>query len=872
MRPTWPLTGRAEELAFIAASLASGGGARGAVLAGSAGVGKTRLAREALARAEQRGMATRWVAATESARGVPLGAFAAMFRSVVVEDPIRALRGVTEELRAGDRGGGVIIGVDDAHLLDPWSAMLVHQLVLRDLAAVVVTVRTGASAPDAVTAVWKDLGLDRLEVQPLSEDKTGTLLETVLTAPIDIPSTRRMWALTRGNVLFLRELVDGEVRAGRLHADRGVWRWSGDPMISSELVEVVEARMGCLSGSVREVVDLLAIGEPLGADVLAALTDPVAVEDAEAQGLVSVERDGRRVKVMLAHPLYGETRLARVGPLRARRLRGDIVRALGRPGPWYAADTLRRAALAVQSDLVPDPELFLAGARLASNLADMSLAERLARAAVDAGGGFQSQLALATALTFQNHGGDAEAVLAELAGRVSSDFERSVVAVARAGNLLWGLRSPVPASVALARAEQSVQDTKCRVVLAAMRAALDVVDGRLDTAVDTAAEILADRNAPTEAVLLGSLSLVTGLALLGRGDELSAGAEHGYAIVGPSVEVSYLRFGLTFAHLHGLRLAGHLHEMEAVALTQGLACSEMLGRAPLYGIAFAGEAALARGRIDQAVRCFREILAALEPIDTQDLVLVSLLRLTEALAIAGDLSAAGRTCDRLESDRHPAYVFLGPDILLARAWVTAAEGHLRRAITVTHAAAAEAVRLGQPASEVMALQTAVRFGDRTVADRLATLAGTVDGPRAPAAAAHAFALAGNDGEALSRVSTQLEEMGDVLAAADASAQAATVHTERGRTGTANIAAARAQRLVQACGGAHTPAVDAAARPLPLTEREREIITLAARGLSNRAIAEQLVVSIRTVEGHLYNASARLGITNRSELASILFDS
>lgn len=77
-----------------------------------------------------------------------------------------------------------------------------------------------------------------------------------------------------------------EVRAGRLHADHGVWRWSGNPVISSELIEVVEARMGRLSGSVRDVVDLLAIGEPLGTDVLAALTDPVAVEQAEAQGLV----------------------------------------------------------------------------------------------------------------------------------------------------------------------------------------------------------------------------------------------------------------------------------------------------------------------------------------------------------------------------------------------------------------------------------------------------------------------------------------------------------------------------------------------------------------------------------------------------------
>jgi DNA-binding CsgD family transcriptional regulator len=84
-----------------------------------------------------------------------------------------------------------------------------------------------------------------------------------------------------------------------------------------------------------------------------------------------------------------------------------------------------------------------------------------------------------------------------------------------------------------------------------------------------------------------------------------------------------------------------------------------------------------------------------------------------------------------------------------------------------------------------------------------------------------------------------------------------------------VAAARARRLAEACEGARTPALVAAARPLPLTEREREIVTLAAQGLSNREIAERLVVSIRTTEGHLYRASAKLGITNRAELAPLL---
>jgi DNA-binding CsgD family transcriptional regulator len=51
----------------------------------------------------------------------------------------------------------------------------------------------------------------------------------------------------------------------------------------------------------------------------------------------------------------------------------------------------------------------------------------------------------------------------------------------------------------------------------------------------------------------------------------------------------------------------------------------------------------------------------------------------------------------------------------------------------------------------------------------------------------------------------------------------------------------------------------------LTAREREIATLAASGLSNREIADRLVVSPRTVENHLARAFVKLGVTSRREL-------
>ena len=84
------------------------------------------------------------------------------------------------------------------------------------------------------------------------------------------------------------------------------------------------------------------------------------------------------------------------------------------------------------------------------------------------------------------------------------------------------------------------------------------------------------------------------------------------------------------------------------------------------------------------------------------------------------------------------------------------------------------------------------------------------------------------------------------------------------------AAAAADRLAAACGGVQTPALILAAQPLPLSSREREIANLVAQGLTNRQIAERLVVSSRTVEGHIYRACIKLDISDREELAAMIW--
>jgi DNA-binding CsgD family transcriptional regulator len=206
--------------------------------------------------------------------------------------------------------------------------------------------------------------------------------------------------------------------------------------------------------------------------------------------------------------------------------------------------------------------------------------------------------------------------------------------------------------------------------------------------------------------------------------------------------------------------------------------------------------------------------------------------------------------------------------LLAAAWVAAARGRTSQARALAQEAAEFARTHGQHAREVVCLQAAIQFGDQHTAARLAELTELVDGPRAGLVARWAAALADHDGDALLAVSHDLEAMGDRIAAADAAAHASREFNQQNRRGPALTASGRADRLTTSCG-AITPATQAAAMPLPLTDCEREIAILISQGLSNIDIAQALTLSVRTIEGHIYRACARVGTATRTELAQLI---
>ena len=176
---------------------------------------------------------------------------------------------------------------------------------------------------------------------------------------------------------------------------------------------------------------------------------------------------------------------------------------------------------------------------------------------------------------------------------------------------------------------------------------------------------------------------------------------------------------------------------------------------------------------------------------------------------------------------------------------------------------------GDAAGERRSWRGDARLGERGCgADLRAILDDGADGDLWEAFARHGEALDADDGAGLDAASVDLERLGHVLAAAEAAAQAATCHADAGDRAAAVAARERSRSLAERCQGAQTPALAVKSSALrDLAPRELEVARLAGRGASNKEIAEELGISVRTVETYLYRIFFKLGVESRAELVS-----
>lgn len=852
--------GREGELGSIAAALAA---ESTVVLVGEAGVGKTRLAHEAVHRCGGE-CRHEWVVGTRAAASIPLGAVSHLLPEGAQP---RDTGGLVRAVAAGMTGPArVIVGVDDAHLLDEASAALLHQLAVRRAAGVVATVRTGEPASDALLALWKDTG-ERLAVRPLPDEAVDQMLAQELAGPIDPISRRRLRQLAGGNPLLLRELLADARQAGTLSEYEGVWRWRGPVPSGARVGDLVAARLRALDPATRGVLEVVACGEPLGLSVVERLAGSEAVEAAERSGMVVVERSGVRTALRLAHPLYGEVLRAAMPVVRARaiwRVLADELTA----GPMRRRDDALLAGVwELQSGTVRRPAVLLAAARQAMARFDLALAERLtrgARAAASDGADVEREAdwLLAEILQFRGRGTEAAAVLPDRAPAVADP----TWAVTRALILYWGLGEREKAEAALDKPDTPEGG---RDLVEATRSWIVLFDGRCREALAVAESVLGAPESSDQAVIWAAMGGGLAAGLLGRTERAAAIAAQGGAVADACRDLypwgqAQVAYGLCMARY----AAGDLRAAQELADAgyRAAVASDAHAMAGMWA-AFRGVVAKAAGRLTDARDALREAIVLLEDGDTYQITRVVLAELAGAHALAGDAAAAEECLARVDGAKASANRLFTAWAELSRAWAAAAGDARSAAVELASRAAGLARDTEQPTIEAICLYDVARLGKPArVAARLRALAGQVEGLPAVLAAA-AEALAAHDGGGLDRATEVLSGYGFQLHAAETAAAAARAHRRDGRMSRVHRSTERAAALLAGCPGACTPLLDLDGLGTVLTPRERQIATLAA-DMSSREIAGRLGVSVRTIDNHLARIYQKLGITCRAELRAI----
>ena len=546
------------------------------------------------------------------------------------------------------------------------------------------------------------------------------------------------------------------------------------------------------------------------------------------------------------------------------RIRGRLAQRLARDSDADMRATVRRALLTLESDLDPDPKLYLESARYAMTLLDLALADRFATAAAEAG------LADAVGVRAMNlvllgRGEEAEAVLRSIGAGEDAHHWATV----RAANLVWMLARPKDAAEILDGLALTPEIPLQLAQRAAVEACVDAVSARCEAAAAKARAALSCAVLPDFHAMMASLALIMAMGALGDVDDLKSVAEQALRRATTSFQASHMRFWFGAVYGRACRLTGRIDEFVATATQLADSARDVPGLAYANLAFLMGQAELVRGAAGDAVRLLHEAQAGVQRHGlTTGLQPASCFALAEAHAKLGQPAQAYEAAANARSCVPADYLFMHTALALANGWALATSGSLTDAVATARDAAVQARERNQPTHELACIQAAAQWGDACGAERARELAEALSFPLANAIARHAESLRDNDGDGLLAASTEYRSIGDRAAAADAAAQAAAVFTRSDRSKRGLYAGALARELADECGGLDTPALRSRVG-LPLSGRQRGVIELVVAGLSNREIAERLVMSVRTVEGHVYRACQRVGAQSREELASIL---
>lgn len=843
----------------------------GVLIVGEAGVGKTLLAASVAEQLPAPPVA--WLVATAASRSIPLGALtrllppdlATIHPALVAQHVSHRLRELSRDQRSTT---APVLVVDDLQLLDAQSAAVLLSLVSAKSVRLLGTMRTEETPSDAVTALWKEQLVDRMDLEPLDRRASRKLLASLLGGPVATGTTEMLWQSSHGNPFYLTELARFGADHGQLECQAGVWWWTGEERMPPRLGELLQRRLDALSDEGREAVAVLALGEPLPYETLGAVvSEDTILELDRDQIITSDERDGV-VLLRFSHPLLHAVAERHLSPARRRSLARRL-----RDAPAEHVDIVRRATWEDAGGGEPNLELLL-GAADAVLLNDPAAALRLANRAYQAGGGVKAGVMVAAAQSELGRPDRARVILEEVRPLLQSADDRSGFAAEELSLALWGERDPARAWAVVDRLRSELGAGGVNCALGA-EAVVRLFTGGCVEVIGVANQILANDPDPDERIR--ALTCLTGaLAFADRGEQaIAAGQQLLDALAG--TRVSATRTGLAYAlvAVTGLFYGVEYRLPGPVGRTgRWPGEPERLGPRPARAAALAADPEAEPGvdlgwplLVGLKRHLLGDLAGAVEPLReayVQQWSGEGLFRTEATAELVVVLSELGEVDDavRIMRDHPPDEIAIVPGLVpWAQSALDAATGHHTKATASAIEAARIAARQGAAAMAMNFLTDAGRYGDpREAAAVLPTLGLPLDTPLQQVRAADIMARAQRDTRALiAAAEAQLAanfnrhafELAELARAAD----------ERGayeRPIAAVLRQAR-ERLGRAQGSA------AALAPSPLTQRETEVTQLASRGMSDREIAEELVLSIRTVQSHLASAYRKLGIASRSEL-------
>ncbi len=858
----WLFLGRDSETQAVEDAL---GDAHHVVLHGQAGAGKSRLAAEVIARASAIGVTTHRITGSPSSTPIPLAALSGLLGGDITGDVVaRALTALGADRRGGP--SDPILLVDDAHNLDDASAVAVHQVGLTGTVRLLLTVRAGAPQPPAVSRLLAESTMRTIDVRPLDDATVAQLLEASLDGPIESRTIEVLVRISQGNPLYLREIVTGSIDAGVLARSEDIWRFKGDVRVTPQLAEVITARLTPLPSSQRDAMELLAIGGVLD---LAFASSLITIEDLEAlerSGLVTVRNDAGSPAVDVSHPLYRELLRARLGPLARMRIERTLALA-ATDRPRNVHEELRCVMWHVRGGLDVDPARLLDAARTAMTAFDTPLGAELATLAYRATG--DSRAAIIAVWCLAEHGRhDAAIDLTTEALTVEHDpWIRAALKQRLAEELWWFAHD---ADRALACLADDGTNGPGQALLDAQRAVFSLLDGDLADARAVSGALLASPDLPVRFV--ATIAHAQALVYADRGDDGAAEGAAMFAVASASADELFATDpGVhVVAQVLGLLHAGRFDEARRAADFVNEVARSQQGTQPRgFAAMVCGFVLLQSGQPHAATRLLHEAEG-----HWTDVGVVGLARWTAAGQVlchcsTGRLADARAALTRMDGYDPTGFRLYEPFTHVARAFVHVLDRDQRSAVIEAERGVEAAIAQGATSHLAIIAHDLARIGLLTTATAAADQLPEELSDVARLRADSVSALATSDAPALEACALEWERLDATLFGAELLTVAATVHRKAGRSKDQHRCDGAAGLLLARSGPAATPLLGSRTSDSVLSKRESEIADLAARGLTNRDIAQRLIIGERTVESHLYRVFAKLGIVSRDQIADVL---